>query len=152
MFFRHHSERLIYPILLVVLLIFISYRPKYRLRPDMPSLFFSGAGLNKNDIQRKIAAGYWQSALNDVQWKYPHGHPLPVDPPEEFRVADKTVAVFAADAKSLYWHRLQEVWTSSDAWSETYQWDWSWAGDPFSSASQWLRDTADSWLKIHGPR
>jgi hypothetical protein len=154
MFFRHHTDKLIYPIILVMLLVFISYRPKYRLRTEMPSLFFTGAGLGKNDSQRKVATAYWQSALSDVQWKYPHGHPLPVDPPEEFRVADKAIVALAADVsvRSLYWRRLQEVWTSPDAWSENYEWDWSWASDPFSSASEWIKDVADDWLKIHGPK
>ena len=153
MFSRRHTDKLIYPIILVLLLIFVSYRPKYRLRTEMPTIFFASASVNKNDVQRKIAGGYWQSALTDLQWKFPHGHSLPFDPPAEFRVDDKSVAPLAAEigTRILYWHRLQQVWISPEAWTEKYEWDWSWTSDPFASASEWLHEHADLWLKAHGP-
>ena len=41
MFFRHSTDKLIYPLIVLVILVAISYRPAYRLRPDMPQGFFA---------------------------------------------------------------------------------------------------------------
>ena len=152
MFSRHHTDKLIYPIILFVIILLISYRPQYRLRSEMPSAFFAGSA-QKNDSQRRIAGAYWQSAQTDIQWKYPHGHSLPADPPEEFRVDARSLGSIAVDAatRSLYWHRLQQVWISPEAWQQNYEWDWSWTSDPFTSASEWLHNHADLWLRAHSP-
>src|SRR5262249_44499378 len=153
MFFRHHTDKLIYPIILLVIVILLSYRPKYRLRSDMPSAFFAGS-VQKNDIQRRIAGAYWENAQTDIQWKYPYGQTLPVEPPEEFRIDARPLGPVAADAatRALYWHRLQQVWSSPEAWTQNSEWDWNWTTDPFTSVSEWLRDHADLWLRAHGPR
>lgn len=154
MFSRHHTDKLVYPLLVVALLIFISYRPKYRLRGEMPTFFgFTQNAPDKNTVQGRVAGAYWQSALTDIQWKYPHGHPLPTDPPSEFRLDTKAFGLLAADAdmRSLYWRRLQQVWMSPEAWTEHYEWDWSWTNDPFTSASQWLHEISDEWLNKHAP-
>jgi hypothetical protein len=154
MFMRHHTDKLIYPIILLVLVIFISYRPKYRLRPDMPAAFFPvTAAIDKNGIQNRIARGYWESARMDIQWKYAYGHALPADAPPEFRFDAKALGPTACDdaTRALYWHRLQQVWSSPEAWKQNYEWDWSWTSDPFTSASEWLHNHADLWLRAHSP-
>lgn len=154
MFFRRHTDKLIYPIILLVLVIFISYRPKYRLRPDMPAAFFPvAAAIDKNGIQNRIAREYWESARRDVQWKYPHGYTLPDEPPPEFRVDGKTFGPVASDPtiRALYWRRLQQLWSYPEAWKQAYEWDWSWTSDPFTSASEWLHNHADLWLRAHAP-
>jgi len=154
MFLRHHTDKLIYPIIVLLLLVYISYRPTYRLRAEMPSGFFSAPETAKNDIQRRIARSYWQSALTDIQWKYSHGQLLPADPPQEFRADPKLLGPLAGDAteRTLYWHRLRDVWELPDTWTEKYEWDWSWTNDPFTSASEWLHEHADLWMKAHAPR
>jgi len=43
MFFRHHTDKLIYPLLVVVLLMVVSYRPTYHLRREMPDSFFTSS-------------------------------------------------------------------------------------------------------------
>ncbi len=153
MYFRHHTDKLIYPIIVLLFLLWISYRPKYHLRPEMPTAF-PVVGGGKNDLQRRIAGAYWQSALTDVQWKYAYGHSLPFDPPLEFRADVKALGPVASDEslRVLYWHRLQQLWTSPEAWTKSYEWDWSWVSDPFTSASEWLHHNADLWLKTHAPR
>ena len=153
MFFRHHTDKLIYPLIFLAFLVFISYRPKYRLRPEMPAIFFPSQSAERNTAQGKVAGAYWHSALANVQWKYPHGHPLPVDPPLEFQIEAKSLGPTALDSdmRNLYWRRLQQVWMSPDAWTEHYEWDWSWTDDPFTSASEWLHETANRWLSVHAP-
>ena len=85
MFFRHGLDKLIYPVIAIALLIFVSYRPEYHLRTEMPADFSSAAssGTKQRTLEQRIAWAYWESAQMDIQWKYPHGHPLPADPPAE---------------------------------------------------------------------
>ena len=79
----------------------------------------------------------------NVQWKYPHGHPLPIDIPPEFGIDAPALgaAASAPATRELYWHRLQQIWYSPETWKETYEWNWGWASDPLNSGAQWLKDT-----------
>ena len=127
-------------------MIAFSYRPKYHLRGEMPSEFFPATAAAKSSAQRsldqEIAWAYWESAQMDIQWKYPHGQTLPVDPPPEFRVDAKALGPSASDpaTRQLYWRRLQKVWYTPETWQKQYQWDMNWASDPLTSAGEWLRD------------
>ena len=150
MFLRHHSDKLIYPLLLVVFLIIISYRPNYRLNPEMPKSFYSLPAGQKHTPEQKIAWAYWESAQMDIQWKFPHGHPLPLDPPAEFHVHAEALGPAAGDpaTRALYWRRLQGVWNTPDAWKRQYEWDLGWASDPLTSAGEWLRDRVARWFTL----
>ena len=153
MFFRSHLDKLLYPVIAVVLLLIVSYRPKYRLRADMPTAFFSeksSAPGQKPGLEQRIAAAYWESAQMDVQWKYPYSHPLPPEPPPEFKIDAPALGPAASDAATrvLYWRRLQQVWYSPEAWDKDYEWDWNWASDPLATAGQWLRDKADKMFTV----
>jgi hypothetical protein len=145
MFFRHSFDKLIYPVIAVVFLVLISYRPAYRLRPDMPKEFFLADAPcgPRRPVEQKIACAYWDSAQMNVQWKYPHAHPLPADIIPEFSIDAPALgpAASAPATRALYWHRLQLVWYLPETWQETYEWNWSWASDPLQSAGEWLRDT-----------
>ena len=149
MFFRHSFDKLIYPVVALALLAAVSYRPKYHLRPDMPPEFFrpaaSSSTKGKPSLDQKIAWAYWESALMNIQWKYPHGKTLPPDPPYEFRIDAQALGPLAADptTRQVYWHRLQDVWYTPETWQKQYEWDWNWASDPLMSAGQWLREEAD---------
>jgi hypothetical protein len=147
MFFRHSLDKLIYPLVFAVVLIAVSYQPKYHLRSDMPPEFFRGSASSgaKQEMDRKIAWAYWESAQMNLQWQYPHGRTLPPDPPVEFRVDAKALGPSAGDpsVRQMYWHRLQDVWYLPESWKKEYEWDWGWASDPLTSAGQWLRNQAD---------
>jgi len=154
MFFRHHLDKLIYPLIAVVILAIISYQPKYHLRADMPAGFFSEANSppgQKHGLEERIASAYWESAQMDVQWKYPHSHPLPPDPPPEFKIDAPALGPVASDSatRTLYWHRLQLVWYSPETWNKEYEWDWTWASDPMANAGQWIRNKASSMVSEH---
>src|SRR5215472_9072591 len=88
MFYRHSTDKLIYPIIGVVILLFLSYHSVYRLRNDMPQAFFPASGPcgPKRPVAQKIACAYWDSAQMNIQWKYPYGHPLPTDIPSDFAI------------------------------------------------------------------
>ena len=147
MFFRRGWDKLVYPVAALLLLILISYRPKYHLREDMPPAFFSAgsASASQRDLEKRIAWAYWESAVMDVQWKYPHGRPLPPDPPLEFRINAQALGPTASDpaTRQFYWRRLVQIWYSPDTWTRDYGWDWSWTSDPLGSTGQWLKEQTD---------
>jgi hypothetical protein len=151
MFYRHSLDKLIYPFILVVIIVFISYRPAYRLRSDMPESFYPATEPcgPKRPVEQKIACAYWDNAQMNIQWKYPHGHPLPVDMPPEFKVDAPALgpAVSSDATRQLYWHRLQLVWYIPETWTQTYEWQWGWVSDPLGSAGQWLKDTMGKLLR-----
>jgi|SRR5437867_891115 len=145
MFFRHSFDKLIFLPIALVLVIVLCYRPKYHLRSEMPPGFFSAGTAEsapKNSMEEKVAWAYWESAQMDVQWKYPHDHPLPTDPPPEFRISAQALGPEALDpaTRFRYWRRLQGVWYLPETWQKDYEWDWGWASDPLTSGGQWIRD------------
>lgn len=146
MFFRHSADKLIYPLGALAIVVAISYRPAYRLRPDMPQSFFAADAPcgPKRPVEQKIACAYWDSAQMNIQWKYPHAHPLPVDVPADFSIDAPALGPIASDPRTreLYWHRLQQIWYLPETWKESYQWNWNWASDPLNSVSDWLKETA----------
>ena len=147
MFFRHSYDKLLYPLILFVALLAISYRPKYHLRGDMPPGFFqpsTGMTAAKRSLDQKIAWAYWESAQMDIQWKYPHGETLPADPPSEFRVDARALGAEAADlaTRQLYWRRLQDVWYVPETWQKQYEFDLGWLSNPLVSIGEWLRDAS----------
>src|SRR5215831_18989372 len=152
MFFRHSIDKLIYPVVGAVVLIVASYRPAYRLRPDMPQDFFASTSPcgPKRSVEQKIACAYWDSAQMNIQWKYPHEHPLPDNAPPEFRIDAAALGPLASDAgtRELYWHRLQQIWYSPDAWKTQYEWNWNWISDPLDAVGQWLKDTTNRIFSI----
>jgi hypothetical protein len=150
MFFRHSTDKLIYPVIAVGVLLIFCYRPTYHLRSEMPVAFFSPSrsSAQKSSLEQKIAWGYWESAQMDIQWKYPHGHPLPADPPPEFHVSAQALAPVASDpaTRQFYWRRLQEVWYLPESWTREYEWNFGWSSDPLTSGGQWLKERADRWF------
>jgi len=153
MFFRHNTDKLIYPFIAIVILVALSYRPVYRLRPEMPRDFFPAAEPcgPKRPVDQKIACAYWDSAQMNIQWKYPHGHPLPADAPPEFGI-DAPALGAAASApltRALYWHKLQQVWFAPESWTQQYEWNFGWANDPLTSAGQWLKDVMGGLFSTH---
>ena len=144
MFFRHSADKLIYPLIAAILIVFVSYRPRYRLRPEMPRAFFSEASSSEGQpfLEQRIAGAYWESAQMDIQWQWPHGHTLPVAPPVEFRITAQGLGPAASDQalRQRYWNRLRQVWNSPDVWRLEYEWNWSWASNPVTSAGEWIRD------------
>ena len=154
MFFRHSYDKLIYPLVLLLVLAAVSFRPKYHLRGDMPPEFFRAASSSstaaKGALDQRIAWAYWESAQMDIQWKYPHGRTLPPDPPPEFRVDAKALGPSANDpaTRQLYWRRLQSVWYTPETWQRKYELDMNWARDPLSSAGSWLREEVNQLLRF----
>ena len=154
MFYRHKSDKLIYPILGFILLLIVSYRPVYHLRPKMPPEFYTPSidGTPKiSENERGIAQAYWQSAQVNVQWKYAQGQPLPLNVPAEFQIDPRPFGTHATDPaiRIFYWRRLQRVYTTPAAWQKDYQLNFGWLRDTFSSIADWMRD-AEKHVSIPG--
>jgi len=153
MFFRHSTDKVLYPLIAAILLLVISYRPKYRLVSNMPADFFSDADFRpgQQSLGRKIAWAYWECAQMDLQWKYTYGHMLPMSPPPEFHIDAKVLGATASDPaiRQLYWRRLQQAWNSPASWHKAYELDSSWAHDPISTGGQWLRDKMAALFSLH---
>src|SRR5713101_4314668 len=135
MFVRRHTDKLLIPIGLGILLILLSYHPKHHLRAEMPPGFFHEETRSKKSPDEKIAWAYWESAQMDIQWKYPYSHPLPADPPPEFRIDAAALGPMATDpaVRLLYWHRLQQAWFLPESWNSDYGWSLDWTGSPIQA-------------------
>jgi hypothetical protein len=149
MFFRHNTDKLFIPFVVVIVLLVLSYRPKYRLRSEMPAAFFLQENASaKPSLEQKIAWAYWENAQMDIQWKYSHGRALPLEPPAEFQVSAKALGPGASDpaTRLLYWHRLQQLWNLPETWKKEYEFDWSWMHDPAATVGDWIRGHTPSFM------
>jgi hypothetical protein len=152
MFFRHHSDKIIFPIIFVTLLFASSYRGKYHLKADMPKAFFGeDLPLKEPSLDEKIARAYWKSVQSDIQWRYPYSSTLPPDPPAEFQVDAQALGPAASDpaTRLLYWHHLRQLWYSTEIWQKEYGWDFSWISDPLAAGGTWLKNTAERLFSVH---
>jgi hypothetical protein len=122
-----------------------SFRSEFRLRPEMPAVFFDGKLLaaGRRASEEKIARAYWKCAVEQVQWKYGYAHRLPDDPPEEFSVSPSLIGPVANDAavRRYYWHKLHTAWSISSVWKN----DW---GFSFVALHQSLRTGGDWWKEL----
>ncbi len=128
--------RLFWPAVLVATLIFLGYlfiQPAARLTPEPPAEFFESRpewSASRKAIERRLAQVYWQKAQTVIQWRYPYGSTLPVQPIPEFNVDPQmhvgTVSV-PADARERYWRRLRSVWGLPNVWKTSYEWNDEWA-------------------------
>lgn len=153
MFFRHALDKVIIAVVVGIILVVISYHPQYRLRSDMPQGFFkptTASEAGKRSIEERIAWGYWESAVMDVQWRYSRVQPLPSEPPAEFHLNAAALGPAASDpaTRLLYWKRLQQVWLEPSTWTQHYEWNWNWAHDPIDAAGSWIRHEADRLFTI----
>src|SRR5215468_528239 len=101
---------------------FASFKPTYRLRPEMPHEFV-GTGLPSavGAGEERVARAYWDSAMLHVQGKYGYGQRLPQEPPREFAISASEFGPAAQEPIRLrYCRQLQTVWLSPGSWHQTY--------------------------------
>jgi hypothetical protein len=137
MLIRWKIEKFVIPLLAVGLIVYTSYRPKFRLRLDMPPTFVDLSGSSpaqKRVAEELLARAYWDCAVTEIQWKYSRAY-LPPSPPPEFNVTseDSTVTAGDPDARARYWQKLQDVWYLPNTWEKSYEWDLGWLRDPLVS-------------------
>ena len=130
-------------VIVLVIVAYAAFQPKFRLRSDMPAEFLdesSSMPAKKRAAEEKIAMAYWRCAVNQIQWTYGYGHRLPDDPPAEFVVNLPEFDPEASDAatRDRYWRRLQRVWYLPSTWDKSYGWDLNSMTSSLQSAGQWL--------------
>ena len=117
----------------------LCYRPVLRLKPEPPAQFVEMHkewDATRQAAEDRAAQGYWQLALNIVQWKFAFGTELPVEPIAEFRLDEKDFprsGIAAAPAtRAHYWKKLRETWPLPQYWSRTYVWNPGWLPESLS--------------------
>jgi len=130
-------EKIVIPLVVLGLIGYVSYRPKFRLRVDMPPAFVDASSAlpaAKRVPEERIARAYWDCAVTEIQWKYSRAY-LPPHPPPEFTVASEDSVAIATGpgSQARYWDKLQEVWYLPGTWTESYEWDFGWLRDPLVS-------------------
>jgi len=121
-----------------------SFRSEFRLRPEMPSVFFNRTQIlpDRRVSEERIARAYWNCAVEQVQWKYGYAHRLPDEPPAEFSLSPAMGSI-ANDAaiRHRYWQKLRAAWSVSSAWNN--QWEFS-----FVAFRQSMRTGGDWWKEL----
>jgi hypothetical protein len=153
MFIRRKLDKFIIPALALAAIAYVSYRPRFHLRPDMPSEFLDTSSAStpaKQVVEAKIARAYWNCVVTDIQWKYGHGFSLPPDPPAEFTVATQDLGTPAeiSASRARYWHKLQGVWYLPTIWEKHYEWDFGWMRNPIRSVREAFHDYLQKLLDV----
>jgi len=127
---------------LLMLAIYLSASPVVRLRVKPPAAFFDDSPswtAKQRARKNELARAYWDIAVRDIETKYGFGSSLPADPPDNFKVEEKSASGTAskvdASARTRYWEKLREVWPQSDSWERTSDWNLDWIRNAWDSAS-----------------
>jgi hypothetical protein len=140
---RKHDILAIIVLALIVVSV-ASFRSEFRLRPQMPAVFFDRTQIlpERRASEERIARAYWNCAVEQVQWKYGYAHRLPDEPPAEFSLSS-AMGPIANDAaiRHRYWQKLRAAWSVSSAWNN--QWEFS-----FVAFRQSMRTGGDWWKEL----
>jgi hypothetical protein len=112
----------------IVILAVASITPVVRLNTAPPSDFLALRSSAKGS-DTAIAEGYWEAALNVIQWKYSRTSALPEQATADFRLAEDSGKAANGDnpaVRAAYWAKLREEWLKADNWHTTYSFDMSW--------------------------
>lgn len=112
----------------IVILAVASVTPVLRLNSAAPSDFVSLRWSAKAP-ESTIAAGYWESAVSVIQWKYSRTSALPEQVPTEFKLVDnagKGTTGESQGVRAAYWAKLRQEWLKADNWHTTLDFDLSW--------------------------
>ena len=130
--------------LALVIVSIASFRSEFRLRPQMPAVFFDAKEVApaRRAAEERIARAYWASAVEQVQWRYGYAHRLPDQPPAEFSLSPSMGPVASDQAvRYRYWQKLRAAWSVSSVWNN--QWEFS-----FVAFRQSMRTGGDWWKEL----
>ena len=142
MFLRRKLDKLVVPMLAAGIFVYASYRPRLRLRVDMPSEYVDRSPQHgPKAAEENLARGYWKCAVTQIQWKYGYGHRLPSDAPSVFTPAEAGInSTEDPMIRAQYWRKLQQAWYVPSNWSRDYEWDFSWLTSWITAAGEWLSE------------
>lgn len=143
MFVKRKFDRVALVLLVLGVVAYAAFQPRFHLRDEMPAEFFDPSGLQgkKKAEQEKLAEAYWSCAVKQIQWQYGYAHRLPEQPPAEFFLSSTQVGPAADDAamRLHYWQKLRTVWNLPTVWKTDYGLDLSSMKRSFQSAADWLQ-------------
>ena len=125
----------------VAFTIYLFTSPVIRLRANPPAAFLdesTGQTAKQQAVESQTAQAYWAVAVNDIETRYGFGSALPADPPDSFKVEEKSPSgVVRVDeaARDRYWEKLREVWSEPDSWERTSNEGVTWARGAWQTAS-----------------
>jgi hypothetical protein len=140
LFKRQKTDWVLLSLVALGVFLYASYRPRFRLRAEMPAEFVDPGTDPKEGGEQKIAQAYWDCLVDDVQWRYGYGHSLPGEPPAEFNLGMQEKKSGAEDqpVRMRYWRRAQRFWYIRNSWSEEYEWSFDWTTDWLQTGADWL--------------
>jgi hypothetical protein len=141
LFKRQKTDWVLLALVALGVFLYSSYRPRFRLRAEMPAEFVDpGTDPARKSGEQEIAQAYWARLVEDVQWRYGYGHSLPGDPPVEFNLSmlGKNSVPEDQATRLRYWRRAQRFWPIRNAWSEEYEWSFEWTTDWLQTGGDWL--------------
>jgi len=124
----------------LALVAYITVRPKFVLRPEIPAGFLDQVPGAQHATETRIATAYWECVVEKLQWTYRYGDHLPTTPPPEFTVAGHGLGPKAESpsARAHYWMKAQQAWYLPNNWDKHYVFDISWMKDPGRHIHQWI--------------
>ena len=142
LFKRQKTDGLLLTLIALGVFLYASYRPHLRLHVEMPEEFVDvpEGMLNSRAAEEKVAKGYWQCLVDDVQWKYGYGHGLPPEPPIEFNLGmhGKDTVPEDGATRIRYWRRVRHLWYVRSSWEEEYEWNFDWTTHWLQTGAEWL--------------
>jgi hypothetical protein len=141
LFKRQKTDWVLFALVALGVCLYASYRPRFRLRAEMPPEFVDpDANAARKSAEQQIAQAYWKCLVDDVQWRYGYGHSLPGEAPVEFNLGmlGKTSVPEDQATRIRYWRRAQRFWYIRNAWSEEYEWSLDWTTDWLQTGGDWL--------------
>ena len=144
MLYNRKIDRWVVLLIPIGFFIYLSTRPRMRLRTDMPPQFAeipSSASPKRRAEEENLAREYWECALTSIQWKYTYGSPLPDLPPAEFRIERNAATgkdLPASSSRLRYWRRLQQVWLLPSSWESSHAWSVEWFTDAIKNGFNWV--------------
>jgi hypothetical protein len=138
-------DKVVVALLLIGLFAYVSTRPTFRLRVDLPPGFLDAPASwppEKQATEVKVARAYWYCVVTVIQPKYSFGETLPLNPPAEFLIMAPDLPKGASDpdTRLRYWHRLQQVWYLASTWREVQTWNFQWLTQPVKAGVLRLHD------------
>jgi hypothetical protein len=119
-----------------------SITPVVRLNSNPPADFVSLPATAKG-ANPKQAAGYWETAVQVIQWRFLRTERLPEQVPPDFTLGDTTADRMSADeqaARAAYWSKLRQDWMKAENWHKTIEFDANWMIDDARAVSRGIHD------------
>ena len=121
-------------VMVALSLVYLSRRTVMRLQPEAPAEFIeqnANWSAKRRAREQEVAEAYWRIAVEGLQERYPFGSELPAEPPTEFQIDKKYVAMGGAKAfsetRARYWENLRISWVQRESWVERHEWNTQWA-------------------------